>query len=345
MANTPDMASDPYDSVSAVASRLHRSALVCDFTLPFADIGDPRLKRETLPRFRNAGVDCVSLTVGGDTGSLSDTIKLISKERQFFLANTDQYVLVRTADDIPKAKSDGKLAVIFHFQGTDPLEGRLDLVDTYYQLGVRHMLLAYNTRNQVGDGCFEPNDAGLSLFGRKLVARMNRAGMIVDCSHTGYRTSLEAMEISDSPVIFSHANPFGMHEHPRNIRDDQLQRCADTGGVVGILGISNMLGAEGTATADRVAQHIDYCVQKIGVDHVGISLDYVYDPAATYLWAVEQAGGELPKSGNYSTDLNLVAPEAFPSITQALLDLEYAEADIQKILGGNWLRVCDTVWK
>jgi membrane dipeptidase len=162
--------------------------------------------------------------------------------------------------------------VVFNFQGTDPLEGSLELVEAYYALGVRHMGLAYNLRNRVGDGCFEPNDAGLSLFGRKLIAQMNRCGMLIDGSHAGVRTSLHAMELSSAPVIFSHANPAGLCPHPRNLSDEQIRACAATGGVVGILGISNMLGTDGDVSPERIATHVDYCVQLVGIEHVGLAV-------------------------------------------------------------------------
>jgi len=331
--------------IPSEAAELHRSALVCDLTLPFADIGDPRLKNQTLPRFVNSGVNSVSLSVGGDAGSAGDTLKLLARERARVKANPESYRLVEVADDIRQSKQDGTLAVSFHFQGTNPLEGSLEMIAAYYELGVRHMALAYNTRNRVGDGCFEPTDGGLSIFGRRVVREMNRVGMLVDGSHTGRRTSHEAMELSDSPFIFSHANPAGVFDHVRNINDDQIRHCAESGGVVGIMGISAMLGPENLATIELMVRHIDYVVQLVGIDHVGLSLDFVYDTEATYWWALAEAGGELPAKGNYRVDMPLVQPEDYPRITAALLLKGYAPDDIRKILGGNWFRVASQVWK
>ena len=165
--------------VSESAQALHQELLVCDFTLPYADLGDPVKKQATLPRYIASGVDCVSLTLGGDTVGIADTMKLLARERGYFLAHPDQYLLVSRAADIRRAKEQGSLGIVFHFQGTDPLQGSLDMVDVYYELGVRHMLLAYNRRNPVGDGCFEAGDAGLSGFGQQLVREMNRVGMLV----------------------------------------------------------------------------------------------------------------------------------------------------------------------
>lgn len=342
------MSSDPTVPITREAHSLHSATLVCDFTLPFADIGDPSKKLETLPRFKNSGVDCVSLSVGGDFGLIADTMKLIAKERDYLLQHPDRYIIAATVEDIRRAKAENKLAVVFHFQGTNPLEGSIAMVDTYYQLGVRHMLLAYNQRNAVGDGCFEPTDAGLSAFGNRLVREMNRVGMLIDGSHTGYRTSMEAMQLSDSPVIFSHANPVGVHPHIRNIKDDQIKACAETGGVIGILGVSNMMGPRNESSASLLVRHIDYCVQLVGINHVGISLDYVYDPKATYRWVLAQlarTGGDLPKVGKYAADMAVVQPEQYPEITQELLNRKYTDADVSKVLGENWLRVAAEVWK
>jgi membrane dipeptidase len=337
--------------ISAAAAALHADALVCDFTLPYASPGDLRnRRRDMLERFRASGVDCVSLTLGGDPGplpggGLGETVRRLAQERAFFLAHPDDYRLIETAADIEAAKREGRLGIVFHFQGTGALEGDLGMVEAYYRLGVRHMLIAYNARNLAGDGCFEPDDAGLSLFGRRLVDEMNRVGMLLDCSHTGRRTSLEAMERSMSPVIFSHSNPAAIHAHPRNITDDQIRACAATGGVIGIMGVSNMMGPDGDASVECLLRHVDYCVNLAGVDHVGLSLDFVYDLEETYALGLALAGGKLPEGGGYRPDLAVVEPEQYPRITEGLLARGLAEAQVRQILGGNWLRVARAVWK
>ena len=132
-------------------------------------------------------------------------------------------MLVDTFADVERAKLEGKFAVVLHFQGTNPLGGDLNMVEVYYRLGIRHMLMAYNMKNLVGDGCMECTDDGLSRFGVAVVEEMNRVGMIVDVTHTGYRMTMDTFEVSKAPVIFSHSNPAAVWDIPRNVKDDQIK--------------------------------------------------------------------------------------------------------------------------
>ena len=132
------------------------------------------------------------------------------------------------------------MAVTFDLEGMNALDGSVDMVSLYYALGVRQMLVAYNRNNQAGGGCHD-TDAGLTAFGRAVISEMNRVGMLIDCSHCSYRTSMEAMELSRAPVIFSHSNARALHDHERNIRDEQARACAATGGVIGIVGLDAFL--------------------------------------------------------------------------------------------------------
>jgi membrane dipeptidase len=221
---------------------VHRTALVCDLTLPWIDYGRADLREQTLPRMIASGVDFVSLTLASDAESQIEVVKNLARERRALLSQPERYRLIEKADEIEAAKRDGMLAVSFNLQGTNALAGDLAMVEVFYKLGIRHMLLAYNKRNLVGDGCHERTDGGLSLFGIELVQEMDKVGMIVDCSHTSYHTSMEAIEASANPVIFSHSNPRALWEHDRNIRDDQAKACAASGGLVGVVGVGIFMG-------------------------------------------------------------------------------------------------------
>jgi membrane dipeptidase len=249
---------------------------------------------------------------------------------------------VDSAQAILEARKAGKLAVGFHFQGTAPFELELGFVDVFYQLGVRHALMAYNEKNHVGSGCHVAADTGLSEFGRELIDEMNRVGMIVDCAHTGYRTTMEAIEASAAPVIISHTNVRALFDHPRCVWDDQIEACAATGGVLGITGLSAFFG-EGGATPERVMDHIDHVSTLVGPQHVGLGVDYVYDLPTFEAFVARMPELYPPDAG--CADMAQLELEDAPLITQELLQRGYAEKEIRGILGENWLRVCEEVWK
>ena len=253
-------------------------------------------------------------------------------------------MLVKSVDDILQAKQDGKFALAFNLQETNPLEGEVNFVQTYYDLGVRHMLLAYNQKNLVGDGCSERTDAGLSRFGVRVVQEMNRVGMIVDGSHTGYRTTMEAMEVATAPFIFSHSLANAVHEHYRNIRDDQIKACAKSGGVIGFNGVAFFLGDE-TASSEAVVRHIDHISNLVGPEHVGIGLDYCRDSKSVGVWTLSNTDMWPPNKGVPFGETAFVQPEQLLEITNILLQRGYAEADVRGILGENFARVARQVWK
>jgi membrane dipeptidase len=328
--------------ISGVAAELHRDALVWDMTLPIITPGTPERKAAIFTRSVAAGYDCLSITIAIDGMDFRAAGQQIALHRAFAAERSDSCVLANSVQAILEAQKAGKLAVSFHFQGTAPFELELGFVDVFYQLGVRHALMAYNEKNHVGCGCHVSEDTGLSEFGRELIAEMNRVGMIVDCAHTGYRTTMEAIEASAAPVIISHTNVRALCDHPRCVWDDQIEACAATGGVLGITGLSAFLG-EGGATPERVVDHIDHVSTLVGPQHVGLALDYVYD-LPSFEAFVARMPELYPPDAGYA-DMAQLELEDAPRITQELLRRGYAEREIRGILGENWLRVCGEVWK
>lgn len=325
----------------SAATRLHADAVVCDLALPWTNYGRQDLREETLPRFAASGVNFVSMTLATDAESQPDVFRTIARERRNLLSQPNRFQLVESAADILKAKAEGRLAVSFNFQGTNAFAGNLDMVETFHRLGVRQALMAYNKKNAVGDGCHERTDAGLSHFGVELVQEMNRVGMIVDCSHTGFRTSMEVMEVSSQPVIFSHSNPRSLWEHDRNIRDEQATACAKTGGLIGVVGVDIFMG-ESVATIERVFRQIDYYAALIGTAHIGLGLDYVYDIEDMQRY---MRGVKSPARGNYARMRSFFEPEQLPGLTEVMLANGYSDAGVREILGENFLRVARAVWR
>ncbi|MFV0514339.1 MAG: dipeptidase [Jhaorihella sp.] len=324
---------------------LHEDALVWDQTLPATPTcGSWPAQFAWLERMRASGYDVVSITAASDPDDTASAVSRIAMWRRYIAANSDRYALMTRASHATEAKAAGKLAIGLHFQGTTPFARDLGLVEVFYALGVRHALMAYNQKNQVGDGCHERTDSGLSRFGLELIAEMERVGMLVDCTHTGRRTSLDVFEAATRPVIYSHSNASALRDHQRNIGDDMARACAATGGVVGVNGIGIFLG-DNDASTEALFAHVDHWVQLLGAQHVGIGLDSVAEPDVLTATVQAQAA-KYPSGQSYETSLLRVArPEQLPELTERMLRANYPESDIRAILGGNWLRLAREVWK
>jgi len=300
-----------------------------------------------LERHHAAGVSFVSINVGMDFNPIPTIMRVIAAFRAWITEHSDRFLLPESIEDVRRAKREGKLAVAFDLEGSVMLDDDLAMLRLYRDLGVRQIHLAYNRDNSVGGGCHGA-DVPLTPLGRQVVDEINRVGLIMDCSHSGYRTSMEVMERSRRPVVFSHSNPKALKNHARNITDDQIDACARTGGVVAVSGIGIFLGDNDIST-ETLLRHIDYVVDRVGVDHVGIGLDYVFDRNANDDPPNFNRADWWPPGNEYGqslyAELRIVPPERFPEITEALLAHQYGEADVAKIIGGNMLRVAERSWQ
>lgn len=323
--------------ISEQARSIHKDSLVWDTHACFRL--DPNADLSELKRYHDSGIGFVSLNIGMDLNSFENTMQVLARYRNYIASHADQYVLALRVDDIQKANKAGKLAIAFDLEGSEPLLGNLNLISLYYDLGVRQMLLAYNKDNRASGGCME-GEIGLTDFGRDVIREMNRVGMVVDLSHMSYRATLEACEISTASVIFSHSNPSGLRQHARNISDEQIKACAQTGGVIGINGIGDFLG--GTSSA-LIVQNIEYVMNLVGPEHVGIGLDYVVDQQEL----IEYVEGhpDIFPPDKIGDVLSFVEPEQFPEFTELLCQKGYSERIIRGILGENFQRVAEQVWK
>jgi len=329
-------------TISDRARKLHEQALVCDLhgcmpLRPDADLSE-------LSRYRAAGANYISINVGFDIIPWHDIVRVLAHFRAWVLARPEDYILAATVADVRCAFHEGKLAVVFDLEGADALAGQISMIPMYYHLGVRTVAFAYNKTNAVAGGCAD-EDPGLTELGRLAVAEANRVGMLLDCSHVGARSSLEIMALSSQPVVFTHSNPTALLAHARNITDEQIKACAATGGVVGIVGSGRFLDENGRITSETFVRHIDYVVQLVGVSHVALGIDCVFDVGELEDWIAKFPAYFPPAILKTRGKPERPKPELLPEITEGMVRLGYSDENIRAVLGENFLRVASAVWK
>lgn len=297
---------------------------------------------EVLERYHQSGFHFLNIALAGDMTSVETTVRYISRQKNKIKNLDNKFIIVKKCEDILKAKQEKKLALGFWFQGSTPLANDINLIETYYTLGIRQILLTYNTRNAIGDGILEKNDAGLSMLGYKVIEEMNRVGMLIDMSHGGIKTSLDVIEASKDPIIFSHSNAYGVNPHIRNLTDEQIKAIANKHGVIGINGAGLILGVE-EPTTEKYIEHINYISHLVGsVDNIAMGLDLIYFNEMLPIF-FEKSGLNYPKG--YLGSMRGLQPEQLDEIIEILISSNYSDEDIKKILGENFLRVASKVWK
>jgi len=303
---------------------------------------------------RASGFTAINLTVGGRAG-YDAAVRAIGYWNAEIAAHPDVFLLVRHAADIAEAKRSGRLGLIYGFQDVNPYGEDLVRFDTFCNFGIRIFQLTYNRRSLAGDGCLEPGNAGLSVFGRKLVARLNEHKALVDLSHAGERTTLEAIEASTAPIAITHTGCAALVPNPRNKTDHELRKLADKGGYVGMY-LMPFLRRQGQPMADDLIRHIEHAIDVCGEDHVGIGTDgatsIVGTPEYKKSWADQindrrkqgiSAPGEDPDVYPFIPDLN--SPDRFLRIADLLSKRKHSDARIEKILGVNFDRLLKDVWQ
>lgn len=322
---------------------IKNQSVIADLALGFEPEIEVSHKWDLFSRYRQSGVHYVGLALAGEFTSLDTTVRYISRHRARIQSEPDKYIIVKKAQDILTAKQQNKLALGFWLQGSNPLANDINMIETYYQLGVRYILLAYNTRNAIGDGVVEKIDGGLSQFGFKVIEEMNRVGMLIDLSHGGIKTSLQAIEASKDPVIFSHSNAYGLTPHIRNLTDEQIIAVANKGGVIGVNGLALLLGVE-KSSSKKLVDHIDYMTNLVGnSDHISLGLDLVYFHDVLDLFFQKAGATTYPKG--YIGSMDSLQPEKIDELIEELITRRYSDSSIKNILGDNFLRVAEQVWK
>jgi len=319
----------------------------------------PEERAEFAEALRCSGVTSIFQNAGEEG---QDPLRLLKRLARFtFLTDMLRDTLMRAArpDDIETARAQDRHCLYLTGNGVplaqhwNTVEEELSYVRIFFQLGIRMMHVTYNRRNMLGDGCAEPANGGLSDLGRAAIAEMNRVGVIVDVAHSGRQTSLEAAQASHKPMVASHTVCAGLRDHIRAKPDDVIRAFCDTGGLIGICWIPNFLGGTGDLAA--LLDHIDYAVKRFGVEHVAIGTDVAHTSqfaaAATKaipnrgrqrtrfeaLWPPGALGGQWPRAESLGWT-------NWPLVTVGLVQRGYSDADIQRILGANILRVCRDVF-
>jgi len=303
----------------------------------------PAIDLNVMSHWHHHNVDYLSLNVGFDVMSRDETLATLAAYRKWILARPDDYQLAGSLSDIDAARQSGRFAVSFDIEGMNALGGDANMVAIYHALGVRQMLFAYNLTNAAAGGCHD-DDPGLSDFGAEILGEMNRVGMIVDASHTGFRTSMDLIEQSETPVVFSHSNPTSLWQHQRNITDEQIKACAAAGGVIGLNGLGIFLG-NNDSSSKTLLRHLFHLLDLAGPDHVGLGFDYTPDVDIDLSVILSARPDYWPAGQQYDTpNIAHAGPSQIPDLIDGLLDRGLGKREISGILGGNFARIAAVSW-
>ena len=311
-------------------------------------ISDDDYFEECRRAWQASGVDCVSWTIGpihAQPYSFDGILHNLAVMTRVLDHRHDLLAKVLCAGDMDAAKASGRIGVILNFQDLTPIGERLELIEQFYLFGVRIMQLTLNNRNRIGTGCTEASDEGLTEFGRQVVDRLNDQGVVVDVSHCGPRTSMDAALASRSPIMATHTFARALSDHDRAKDDDFMKTVADRGGYLGVLALAGFLTDKPQTTLDDWLNHVDYMVNLAGVDHVGIGTDYfghslppaVSDKISEFMDAL----GFRPehKAGFSERVVGFETYENFPHLVEGLASRGYGDEDMAKLIGGNFRRV------
>ncbi len=343
-------------NVTSGASELYARTLVLDCNAgPPWEGGHLPLPQSDLDIVRDSGVDVVKWSIGGINADFAETVKDIAYVQQMIEVHPAYFMQVRVPADMDRAKRERKMGIIFSFESVDMLEGKLERIELFRNLGVRVMQLSYNRKSPFGAGVMEQNGGGLTPLGHEAVKTMNICGVAIDLSHANPPTTADAMAASSRPVIMSHAGCAAVHRHPRNKTDDQLRALADKGGVVGIYDLPYLAASPKQPTLDDYMMHIEHALKVAGEDQVGVGSDVPINPFDTSpkgmaefnKWEQERqkSGLAAPEEDRPVYVIGLNIPRKIEIIADQLLKRGYSEHAVEKVVGGNFARVLNDAWR
>ncbi len=268
------------------------------------------------------------------------------------IAHQDMVFLATTTDDLDRARREGKVAFVISIEGAAMIENELDRIDVLYGFGVRCLGIAYSEGNALGAGLKEPRDGGLTVFGRQAVRRMNKLGIAIDVSHSGDRTALDTIEVSEKPIFITHAGARALWNSNRLKPDDVIRACADKGGVIGIEAAPHTTITEKRPrhSIESFMEHYEYCVDLVGIDHVAFGPDALFgDHVGLHHALAEQLSIGASRGARPYPEVEYVEGlenpgETFPNIVRWLVQHGYSDDDIGKAVGGNVMRVLREAW-
>ena len=350
----PTAAQEPKNKYPAKVLDLVQRSLVIDMLAPLKL--DFRPEAYALPltdseaaMFRTCGITGFHNSVGvGGASAYEDALQFIAAWSGFAGRNSHVFSLVGKADDLDAAKAKQKIAVIMGLQNADEFREPKD-VKAFYELGLRCAQLTYNTQNLIGSGSTERVDGGISDYGEKIIKSMNEVGMLVDVSHSGDKTTLDAIELSPKPIAFTHSNCRALNNHPRLKTDEAIRKLAAKGGVMGITGVRMFVKDKEPTTVEDIVDHIDHVVKLVGIDHVGIGSDcdlMGYDHMPPDQYKQLKAGYKASYAFREKIDTDgFDHPRKVYDLTAALIRRGYGDSNIQAVLGGNFRRLLGSTWK
>lgn len=305
--------------------------------------------RTIFEQLKQGGVTMVHVTIVYHE-QIRETLLRISEWNRHFELNSDLIMPVKSADDIRLAKSVGKVGIMFGAQNCSPIEDDIGMVSVMRELNMMIMQLTYNNQSLLATGCYESNDSGVTRFGRQVIQEMNRVGMVVDMSHSAERSTLEAIEISERPIVISHANPISFHDAKRNKSDTVLKALGNSGGLLGFSLYPFHLKNGPDCTLEDFCTMVADTADLMGIDQIGIGTDLCQNQPVSILewmrngrWSKEMDYGEGSKSNaDWPRPLSWFKDSRdFPNITQGLKQHGFNDADIAKVMGQNWLTFLD----
>ncbi len=306
-----------------------------------------RFSRAVFEDMRKGGLTAANCTCSVWHG-FRETMANVAQWKRWFAEHADLIRPVHAAADIRRAKEEGRVGIVLGWQNTSAIEDDIGNLVLFRDLGVRIMQLTYNTQNLVGSGCWESRDGGLSDFGRDVVDEMNRLGILIDLSHVGPATSADAIRHSKAPVAYTHCCPM-LKDHPRNKTDDQLRAIAERGGFVGFASYTPFLPQGDATTLDDCVAAMDYLIDLVGEESVGIGTDWVQDQDLSFFaYLSADKGKGRPTSRPYAKlppmPKGLETLGDFRNFIPAMERAGWPERRIRRVLGENWLRFLGDVW-